>query len=281
MTPSTIKPAAGFLTAKNIEFFLASILPHSGAGRVTIDLREINFFDPYALIMLLLVIQKMTPRPSVILPKNISTMHYLKTIGFLDAVADTSPLMKRGSGLFSPVLLQITEIKNSADVRTTISRILDTIGSVLKTLLNYKGEDAANLLTALSELCQNIVDHSESTGFAAMQVYTSQRGAKFAVIGVGDAGVGIRKSLSQRYDTKRWTDGMAIRNALKPHFSRLSGRGLGLTRVKEIAEKYNGTLILRSNKGLVSFHRKITSQTTIPFAGTQVSIYLRENRRLL
>jgi anti-sigma regulatory factor (Ser/Thr protein kinase) len=158
---------------------------------------------------------------------------------------------------------------------------MEQIQQVLKTHLNYKNEDSANLLTALAELCQNIVDHSESSGFAAMQVYTSQRDTKYAVIGVGDSGIGIRESLSKRYDTKRWTDAIAIRNALKPHFSRLEGRGLGLTRVKEIAEKYNGTLILRSHKGLVTFHRKISSRTTIPFSGTQISIYLRENRRLL
>jgi len=52
-------------------------------------------------------------------------------------------------------------------------------------------------------------------------------------------------------------------------------------RVKEIAEKYNGTLMLRSHKGLITFHRKITSRTTVPFSGTHISIYLRENRRLL
>lgn len=293
MSMLTYKPSDTYLTTKNIEFFLSLIPPSpaTGPAPITIDLSAVEFFDPYALIILLLVIHKMTPRPAIVFPKNTSTTRYLETIGFPDSLKNCplekrsqifSPLIKGGKGLFSsPVLLKITEIKNTDDIRTTISRIVDTIGAVLKTHLNYKDEDAANLLTALAELCQNIVDHSESSGFAAMQVYTSQRGAKFAVIGVGDSGIGIKQSLSKRYDTKRWTDAMAIRNALKPHFSRLEGRGLGLTRVKEIAEKYNGTLLLRSNKGLVTFQRRIASRTTTAFPGTQVSIYLRDNKRLL
>ncbi len=53
---------------------------------------------------------------------------------------------------------------------------------------------------ALSEVCQNIIEHSENKGFVGIQKYRFQNLNKNVVkIAVMDVGIGFRKSLSSRF----------------------------------------------------------------------------------
>ena len=56
---------------------------------------------------------------------------------------------------------------------------------------------------ALSEVCQNIIEHSENKGFVGIQKYHFNSINKNVVkIAVMDIGIGFRKSLSERFSIK-------------------------------------------------------------------------------
>ena len=78
---------------------------------------------------------------------------------------------------------------------------------------------------ALSEACQNIVEHAGTSGWVAVQAYTFRRrlGRRVVVIAVSDAGVGFRRSLESTHAKRfgeRWGDGAALEAALIQGVSR-------------------------------------------------------------
>ena len=66
-------------------------------------------------------------------------------------------------------------------------------------------------------------------------------------LAVADLGIGIRDSLSQRYEVSDWTDADAIVHATKPGYSRCGEqRGIGLTQALAVARRFDGSLLIRS-----------------------------------
>src|SRR2546427_3073289 len=85
---------------------------------------------------------------------------------------------------------------------------------------------------ALSEACQNIVEHAGTGGWVAVQAYDWRRklAKRVVVIAVADAGGGVRHSLgptqSKRFGA-RWGDAAALEAALIPGGSRFRDPGPG------------------------------------------------------
>ena len=85
--------------------------------------------------------------------------------------------------------------------------------------LKLEAKATMGFAMALSEACQNIVEHAGTSGWAAVQAYTWRRrlGRRVVVIAVSDAGIGFRRSLeavqARRYGD-RWGDGAALESAL-------------------------------------------------------------------
>jgi hypothetical protein len=106
---------------------------------------------------------------------------------------------------------------------------------------------------ALSEACQNIVEHSGTSGWVAVQAYTWRRrlGRRVVVIAVSDSGIGFRPSLeaahARRYGD-RWGDGAALECALIQGISRFRdpGRGQGLQGIKRYLARWEGKVSIRS-----------------------------------
>ena len=90
---------------------------------------------------------------------------------------------------------------------------------------------------ALSEACQNIVEHAGTGGWVAVHAYNFRRrlGRRVVVIAVSDAGIGFRRSLEATQAKRfgdRWGDGAALEAALIQGVSRFRdpGRGPGTRR---------------------------------------------------
>jgi hypothetical protein len=112
---------------------------------------------------------------------------------------------------------------------------------------------------ALSEACQNIVEHAGTSGWVAVQTYTWRRklGRRVVVIAVADAGVGFRHTLEatqgRRYG-ERWNDATALETALIQGVSRFRdpGRGQGLQGILRYVKRWSGKLSIRSGTGRIA-----------------------------
>ncbi len=273
-----------YLTTECFETFLQDAYFNGSEGANdsrALDLSGWEFFDPYSLIFLLLMSRYQPadkPRKALHFGAVNPALPYLGHVGFVEQLkrmATASDVSRNIAPSASrEILLKITPIEQRQDITEALKHLIDSTATILRDHLSYTPQDSSLFLGAFAEVAQNILDHSGDRGFAAAQVYTTKKGKRFAAIAVGDLGVGIRTSLAQRYPKILTNDVIAIRKAFDPAASRFDNRGWGLTQVRSITEKYNGTLWVRSGRGLVKFHRLFSSFQTNFFPGTQISIYL-------
>ena len=111
---------------------------------------------------------------------------------------------------------------------------------------------------ALSEACQNIVEHAGTGGWVAVQTYTWRRlGRRVVVIAVSDAGVGFRHTLESTQAKRfgeRWGDATALEAALIQGVSRFRdpGRGQGLAGIRRYLDRWNGKISIRSGTARIA-----------------------------
>ena len=269
---------------------------------VHIDLQQVTFISASGLAWLcamLCGLQCAGTKTALIPPHSEGVCQWLGTMLFWDfarehnfAVLEAagSPL-PIGAGSVSPsaiqagawepaashVLLPLTSVAGNMDIRAITIRILDEIAGILAAHLGYDERDIANISTALTEACQNICDHSGGEGVVAVQRYTTQKGQPFVDIGVADAGCGIRQSLmATNLDAIGWSHHTAIFKALQRGVSGRADedRGLGLPRIQQIVEKYQGRLHIRSGDVRLAFTDTVEGAKSGLFPGTQLSLSL-------
>ncbi|OGW42714.1 MAG: hypothetical protein A2X57_00995 [Nitrospirae bacterium GWD2_57_8] len=158
----------------------------------------------------------------------------------------------------------------------------DRAQAILATHLRYDDRAINGFIVALSEVCQNIIEHSENKGFVGIQKYRfSSLNKNVVKIAVMDVGVGFRTSLSGRFKLK--SDLEAIEKALLHGASRYEdeGRGHGLAAVRRFVTQWNGKLSIRSGSARLSLipswsRGREREQYLTRFPGAQVNILLPE-----
>jgi anti-sigma regulatory factor (Ser/Thr protein kinase) len=183
---------------------------------------------------------------------------------------------------YSDVLLEITPIEKSDDIHFIVGKVKSRAHAILAKHLHYDERAINGFIVALSEVCQNILEHSEDTGFVGIQKYHFQNLNKNVVkIAVMDIGIGFRKSLSERLKLK--DDLEAVEKALLHGESRYSdrGRGHGLASVRRFANQWDGKLSIRSGTAKFSIipqwaWGKKREINLIYFPGAQINIMLPE-----
>jgi anti-sigma regulatory factor (Ser/Thr protein kinase) len=259
--------------------------------RICIDLSHVNFVDPYGLTGLWGLgrhLKNHNHYVSIRLPSNLAVQTYLFRMGFFKALeeegVDFEGLITEPSNLHgeSDVLLEMTPINEVENITAIIQHILNQVSRILRQQLGYTDRDVANFSTTLAEACQNVFDHSGDRGMTAVQCYTGPRGRKFVIIGVVDCGCGIRDSLAERYrEAAHWDHRTAILMALRKDYSRFPDRGLGLYRISQIINEYQGSLHIRSGDTRLHLRKGARSYTSGDFPGTQLSMSLSEPLRKL
>jgi anti-anti-sigma regulatory factor len=268
------------------------------AGRITIDLEHLRFIDPYGMVGLLALARFLRQRslePVLLLPRSEEVMKYLDRMDFsrhaerLCAI-DLTALWPEGEYSRSPhsdVLLEITSITRSEDIHYIVDRVRERAQTILSMNLHYEQAAIDGFVVALSEVCQNIPEHSQDVGYVAIQKYFYGRrlGKNLVKIAVMDLGVGFQASLAPKYAAQyaQWSDLMALQLAIFEGASRYDdpGRGQGLSSVRRFVERWQGKLMIRSGSariGVTPPWEKIATRQTrlMPFPGTQVSIVLPE-----
>ena len=258
-----------------------------------IDLRNISFIDPFGMLGLLEIGELCMledVKKTVMLPRSGEVRAYLERMDFfsharryfsLDVSApDLSQRYQKSAD--SDVLLEITSIEKSNDIHFIVGKVRERAQAILATHLHYDDRAVSGFIVALSEVCQNIVEHSENKGFVGIQKYRYTSMNKNVVkIAVMDVGIGFRRSLSGRFKLR--SDLEAIDQALFHGASRYEdeGRGHGLAGVRKFVNEWNGKLSIRSGTAKLSIippwaRGREQERGLIAFPGSQINIMLPE-----
>jgi anti-sigma regulatory factor (Ser/Thr protein kinase) len=258
-----------------------------------IDLRDVSFIDPYGMVGLLEIGELCMLediKKTILLPRSAEVQRYLERMDFFTSARGyfsldpmhVPSLAAAGKAAESDVLLEITPIERSNDIHYIVGRVEERAQSILEKHLRYDDRAINGFIVALSEICQNIVEHSENKGFVGIQKYRfPSLGKNIVKIAVMDAGIGFRKSLSSRFRLK--SDLEAIEKALLHGASRHEdeGRGHGLAAVRRFAEQWQGRLSIRSGTARLSLipkwaRGKERELNLTNFPGSQINIILPE-----
>lgn len=258
-----------------------------------IDLSGVSFIDPYGMLALLEIgelCQLEDIRKTVILPRSGEVCRYLDRMDFFGHAeryftleyASAGPSGKYLRSSDSDVLLEITPIEKSNDIHFIVGKVRDRAHAILATHLGYDDRAVNGFIVALSEVCQNIIEHSENKGFVGIQKYRYQSlNRNIVKIAVMDVGIGFRKSLSVRFTVK--SDMEAIDKALLQGATRYEdeGRGHGLAAVRRFVSQWQGRLSIRSGTARLSIIPKWArgrekENGLILFPGSQINIFLPE-----
>lgn len=279
---------------------LRRVEPSAPASAVwEVDLQPVRFMDPYGMIGLLEMGRYLRNKgylPHLCLPARQEVVKYMDRMDFFKAssgIYQIVPPAFRPEERFqrsprSDVLLEITSIQGCDDIHAIVEEVEERAESILRSNLNYDRTAIDLFVVALSEVCQNIPEHSQDIGFVAIQKYHFSRrlGKNVVKIAVMDLGIGIKQSLEERYAPRfkeAWSDFQAISLALFEGASRFSdpGRGHGLSEVRKLVQRWDGWISIRSGTARVilppTWNAGARHQSDLsPFPGTLISIVLPE-----
>ncbi len=276
------------LSDETFEQFLLQASVHT-----SIDLRNISFIDPFGMVGILETgryYKSINADRTLLLPTSEHVLKYLERMDFFkhckqyfsvqSSSTATSDMYFRKK--YSDVLLEITPIEKSEDIHYIVSKVKQRAHNILSKHLHYDDSAINGFIVSLSEVCQNIIEHSENTGFVGIQKYHFQKYKKNVVkIAVMDLGIGFSGSLSDRVSLVG--DLEAIEMALLKGVSRHSdeGRGHGLAAVRKFVHNWNGKMSIRSGTAKLSIipswsWGKSREPDLTRFPGAQINIMLPE-----
>lgn len=287
-TVITVPPSLDDATFEQILDPLSRLAPDD---KLLLDARHARWASPYGLTGLLTLAQTRLSRPAFAVPEASDTVSYWARTGFFAHAADLFELkgsVPRGRQNESSVLLEITPVVGSEDVHTVVEKVQQKAQAILVNELKLDAAATMRFTMALSETCQNIVEHAQRGGWVAVQTYRWQKrlGRRVVVIAVCDAGIGFKASLESapgRPRSDRWDDGMALEEAVMRGVTRFrdSGRGQGLAGVRRFIAKWDGKFAVRSGTArlaiMPTWDEDVPLTENLPaFPGSQIQITIPE-----
>jgi len=259
----------------------------------SIDLQESMFIDPYGMVGLLEIGEFFMlhgDRKTLYLPRSKEVLTYLESMGFFHfaeryfILEPFNPYIgkKCQRSSHSDVLLEITPIEKTDDIHYIVGKVKEKAHAILAAHLHYDENAINGFIVSLSEICQNIIEHSEYKGLVGIQKYHFHNLNKNVVkIAVMDIGRGFRGSLSERFLLRSDLD--AIEKGLLHGASRFAdkGRGHGLSAVRRFVKQWDGKLSIRSGTAKLSIipqwaRGKAKEHNLAYFPGAQIHIMLPE-----
>ena len=263
-------------------------------GRTLFDARHLRWVDPNGMVGLLVAGtvagRRHGARPRLELPESTEVLGYLARMAFFEAAKDVfeldAPARRVAGKGASDVLLEITPITANADVHEVVDRVQSKAGAILSSRLGYPATAVVQFSVILSEICQNIVEHAEASGWVAAQAYNWARrlGRYVVVISVMDVGRGFRGSLHDEHSARygdRWGDTTALEAAFLHGITRFpdSGRGQGIQQIRKQVRRWDGAITIRSGTARIGQVPEWDDTPPLtdgmqPFPGAQISIVL-------
>ncbi len=286
------------LDDRSFEQVAAGLAAARDGGRVLLDAHATEWASPYGLVSLLCAGQALRARGGeggaaralFTVPADREVAAYWAKAGFfphaeeLFEIHGTVPKVRPGPE--TTVLLPVTPVKVAGDVHRVVAHIQDRSALILSDQLGLDAKQTMGFGMALSEACQNIVEHAGTGGWVAVHAYTWRRrlGKRVVVIAVGDAGVGFRHTLEASQAGlygERWGDGSALEAALVHGVSRYRepGRGLGLREIRKYMGRWDGKISIRSGTARIVTRvtwddEPVLKDALAPFPGAQVQLVI-------
>lgn len=244
---------------------------------LVIDLQAATFIDPYSAGCLCLIGQTAAGRGQrlrVVLPSASRVQATVVQLGVLPALrawAEVQNLPGPEARTHPQSALPLSLIRSRADVQAVLAYLVN----LAQQRLGFEDGDVLDAAKVVSELCHNVVDHSQAEGWVVAQMAHDRQGRRYIALAVVDAGIGIRASLAQRYiEAAHWQHGEAIQRALGGLSSRATGGGAGLRSIDAVVRRYGGRLTLRSGDERLYLDAASPARllSGAAFAGTQVGI---------
>lgn len=247
------------------------------ADEITVDLANAAFIDPFGATFLVLIarhLQAAGQRVICVLPSDPQVQMATAELGVVSALRPLLDLRNVTTGSRpSPKasVLPISPIRSTADVQHVLSFLV----TLARRRLGFEAGDVLDATKIVSELCNNVIDHSGAEGLAAARIAQDRQGLRYISLAVVDAGIGIRASLARRFpEASQWRHAEAIERALDGLSSRPEGGGVGLRSVVAVVRHYGGRLAVRSGNErlhLAAAHQ-LRNWPGVFFPGTQVGI---------
>ena len=285
---------------KGLDTVAAAIGGWPPGERLLFDARATKWASPYGFIALLTAGQGLkeagAETPRLTIPEAENVRSYWAKTGFFRHAAEYFELHgkvpRRQADTESGVLLPIQPIRASEDVHKVVSDIQEAAARILTEELKFGAAATMRFTMALSEACQNVVEHAGTSGWAAVHAYNWRKrlgGRRVVVIAVSDPGIGFRASLAPVEAKKhgdRWDDGKALEAALVNGTSRYRdpGRGQGLGAIKKYVQAWKGKLSVRSGTARWTFvpawdEDLPLAEGLAPFPGSQMQIVIPEQEQ--
>jgi hypothetical protein len=260
-----IIPVPGSLDATSFDQ-IALELAKGGEGKVLFDGRHLRWVDPGGILGLLaagaVVRDRHGTPPKLQLVEGADVTTYLARMRFFEAaenIFDLDVKPSRRSWSSSDVLLEITPITTNTDIHAVVDKVQKQAGAILSKTLNYPASAVVQFSVILSEVCQNIIEHSEAAGWVSAQTYTwaKRLGRQVLVISVADVGKGFKGSLADTHATRfgdRWGDATALEAAFIHGLTRFpdSGRGQGIQQIRKQVRRWDGAISIRSGTARIA-----------------------------
>jgi anti-sigma regulatory factor (Ser/Thr protein kinase) len=259
----------------------------------TLDLSRISFIEPYSMLNLLLLGRnylrasgeklKITNVPLPIHQYLIRMDFDQKGVfDFSKELADKDKL-KRSS--ISKRVIEIIDIPNKErESVKIISNVISLFRERASFILKYWLSDQIinYFVTVISEICQNVFEHSLDSGYLTIQTYNIGKEHHVRMT-IADSGIGIEGSFQNSKKIEYSSPADLIKQALTTPISSKRNFGYGLCQVNSIVSKLNGNLFVRSgNSSVAMIHSKkkksdlyaFMKNDLVHFPGTQISITL-------
>lgn len=222
----------------------------------TFDMNNVSFVKPYGFLGLVLTSRTLAsmcgkPVDLINLRSNIHQYFYRMNIvhlasSWMKINGKINEEWDRNPG--SQNLLELTLVQDKNDVINVVTRT----ESIFARWLQIK--NLRELMTAVSELCTNVYEHSQDQyGCILIQKYT-HRDTGYVTVGlaVGDLGVGVKGSLRSLDSRQEENSLYYLQQAMDGKTSRPNGRGgLGLRTVEGIATQNHGLFWIRSDRASI------------------------------
>ena len=268
--------------------------------RLLFDAHAAEWASPYGLVGLLAAGEAARrrgtggERPLLTVPASAEVVSYWARAGFFREAADLfevhGKVPRAKPATESEVLLPATPVRAAEDVHAVVSTIQQRASAILAKELGLDPKATMGFAMALSEACQNIVEHAGTGGWVAVQSYHWRRrlARQVVVIAVADAGMGFRASLEPTQGRRfgdRWSDATALEAALVQGVSRFRdpGRGQGLKGIRNYLSRWDGKIAIRSGTARIaiapSWDDDVPLAEGLPsFPGSQVLVIVPEQK---